>query len=49
MFIYPSKKEIQSVSRIYSKLTTNKEQKNTTVYFKITHTLLSLVYIGISL
>lgn len=49
MFIHLSKKETQPVSRIYPKLTANEEQKNTTVYLKIIHILLSLLYIEISL
>lgn len=36
MFIHLSEKEIKSVSRLYSKLTTNEKlkKKNTTIYLK---------------
>lgn len=50
MFIHLSEKEIKSVSRLYSKLTTNEKLKKKKYHhlLKITHILLSLVYRGIS-
>lgn len=48
MFIYLSKKEIVS-SQYTQSWPQMKSKKNATVYFPITHILLSLVYIRISL